>query len=102
LTSILSSRPSGPDPKEEGAIFLGWLKKRGAIRNVKDCERRCQESTFHAKTFVREIGSEYIGLYSIGREGKVIKLEDKVWADNWMIYYGVEVPHHRHTMKLKK
>jgi len=25
-----------------------------------------------------------------------------VWADQWMTYYDLEVPHHRHWTKLKE
>jgi hypothetical protein len=28
-------------------------------------------------------------------------LPDLPWADRWMSYYDLEVPHHRHWQKLK-
>jgi len=31
-----------------------------------------------------------------------MKLEKLVWADQWMTYYDLEVPHHRHWTELKK
>lgn len=48
------------------------------------------------------MGLDYIRLYRTGRGDKVIKLEKLVWADQWMTYYDLEVPHHRHWTKLKE
>ena len=96
------SCPEGPDPKEEGAIFLGWLKKRGVIRKFQDCERKCKKNGFQAKIFVKKMGDSLIGLYTDKEGKKVIFLKNKVWADQWMIFYDKEVPHHRQTIKLKK
>ncbi len=95
-------QPEGPDPGERGAVFLGWLKKRGGMRRVQDCERKCAENGFGAKDFVAGMGTAYIGVYRAGGGDRVIKLEDTVWADQWMIYYDLEVPHHRHWVRLKK
>ncbi|MDD3069966.1 MAG: hypothetical protein PHX88_02065 [Methanoculleus horonobensis] len=94
--------PEGPDPEERGATFLGWLKKRGGMRTVQDCQRKCRENGFEAKYFVDSMGSDYIRLYRAGGGDKVIKLEKPVWADQWMTYYDLEVPHHRHWTKLKE
>ena len=94
--------PDGPDPEVKGAIFLGWLKKRGGMRKVQDCQRKCRENGFEAKEFVDTMGQDYIRLYRTGRGDKVIKLEKLVWADQWMTYYDLEVPHHRHWTKLKE
>lgn len=94
-----TSVPSGPDPKENGAIFLGWLKKRGGLRGVVDCERKCKENGFEAKWFIKDMGEERIALY-LSRGNKVIVLKDKVWADQWMMHYDLEVPHHRHWIDL--
>jgi len=93
-------RPNGPDPGLNGAIFLGWLKKRGAIRKIKDCELKCKENGFTAKEFIKLMGDERIRIGETGNGNKVIKLMDKPWADQWMTYYDVEVPHHRHWINL--
>ncbi len=82
------------------AIFLGWLKKRGAIRRISDCERKCEENGFTAKVFIKQMGVERIRIGEMGNGKKVIKLVDTPWADRWMTYYDVEVPHHRHWKKL--
>lgn len=94
--------PEGPDPEEKGAIFLGWLKNRGGMRKVQDCQRKCRENGFGAKEFVDSMGPEYIRLYRATGGDKVIRLENFVWADQWMTHYDLEVPHHRHWTKLKK
>ena len=92
--------PDGPDPGINGAIFLGWLKKRGSIIKTQDCERKCEENGFTANEFIRQMGQEYILIGKTGNGNKVIKLVDKPWADQWMTYYDVEVPHHRHWTNL--
>ncbi len=84
----------------EGAVFPGWLKKRGALRKAKDCERKCQENGFTAKEFIKRVGVENIRIAQTGNGNKVIKVVNLVWADQWMTYYDVEVPHHRHWLPL--
>lgn len=75
--SMDTSVPSDPDPKENGAIFLGWLKKRGGLRGAVDCERKCKENGFEAKRFIKDMGEMRIALY-LSRGNKVILLKDKV------------------------
>lgn len=94
--------PEEPDPEEGGTIFLGWLKKRGGMRKVQDCQRKCRENGFGAKEFVDSMGPEYIRLYRTSGGDKVIRLENLVWADQWMTYYDLKLPHHRHWTKLKE
>jgi len=94
------NHPAGPDPGLDGAVFLGWLKKRGSLRKVKDCERKCMENGFSAKEFIKKVGQEKIRFAMTGNGNKVIQLVEKPWADQWMIYYDVEVPHHRHWTHL--
>ena len=91
--------PKNPDPERDGASFLGWLKKRGAMRGLQECERRCQEFGFTAKYFVKRIGVEKIQIAQTGNGNKILKLVDTVWADQWMTFYDLEVPHHRHWKK---
>jgi hypothetical protein len=100
VKTIPTSHPDGPDPKDEGAIFLGWLKKRGGMSRLPDCERKCMENGFQAKKFIKEMGETFIGIYVTRGGEKVIKLENLVWADQWMILYKKEVPHHRHWTRL--
>ncbi|HDR73597.1 MAG TPA: hypothetical protein ENN85_06770 [Methanoculleus sp.] len=92
--------PDGPDPGFEGAAFLGWLKKRSGMRDVSHCEVKCKENGFTAKEFINRVGEDYVRLGRRPGGGKVIKLEKKVWADQWMSYYDLEVPHHRHWKRL--
>lgn len=54
---------------------------------------------FDAKRFIKDMGEERIALY-LSRGNKVIVLKDKVWADQWMMHYDLEVPHHRHWIDL--
>jgi hypothetical protein len=93
--------PDGPDPGKEGARFLAWVKKRGSMVRFKDCHKKHLQSGFDAHSFVRSLGSPFIEKYAWRGEA-VLKLEDLPWAARWMIWYGEEVPHHRHWQQLKK
>jgi len=95
-----TSFPAGPDPGFEGAVFLGWLKKRSGIRDAAHCKAKCKENGFTAEEFIDRVGEDYVLLGRRPGGNTVIKLEDKVWADQWMIHYNIEVPHHRHWMRL--
>jgi len=69
-----TSVPGGPDPKENGAIFLGWLKKRGGLRGVVDCERKCKENGFEAKRFIKDMGGRKNCPLSVtGKQGHCIE-----------------------------
>jgi hypothetical protein len=96
-----SSLPEGPDPGFDGCVFIQWLKKRGGTRSLRECFLKTRESGFDAETFIRNIGNEFIrsGLTRAGE--RVIRLMDLSWADQWMIRYDLEIPHHRHWKRLK-
>lgn len=36
------------------------------------------------------------------RGEKFVRLINWVWADRWMIFYDIEIPHHGHKMRQKK
>lgn len=93
--------PPPPDPGYEGTVFLQWLKKRGAMRKKYDCERKCRENGFTAKEFVHRMGKDQVRLARTRNGEEVVKLMDRVWADQWMIHHGLEVPHHRHWESMK-
>lgn len=92
-------KPDGVDPERNGAAFLAWLKKRGGLKPVDYCKSRCSITGFNPSRFVKSLDSSHIQIYTFRGE-KVIKLEDWDWADRWMVYYGQEVPHHRHRQSL--
>jgi hypothetical protein len=85
--------PGGPDPGFDGASFPGWLKKRGAMRRLQECEQRCPEFGFTAKNFIKMIEVEKIQIPRTGNGNKVLKLVDKVWADRRMCFYVPEEQH---------
>ena len=97
-----ASRPGGSDPGFEGCIFIQWMKKRGGIRRSGECRLKARECGFDADWFVKEMGMEFIATGRTGDGKKVIYLVDLPWADRWMIFYDLEVPHHRHWKKWKK
>lgn len=99
----MTDTPEGPDPGHGGAVFLGWLKKRSGIRKVSHCESKCKENGFTAKEFIQSVGEDHVLLARTSGGEKVIKLQEnkRVWADQWMAHYGIEVPHHRHWVSWK-
>lgn len=44
---------------------------------------------------------EYIAIRKSSDGQKVISLNDLPWADQWMIYYDLEIPHHGQWKRLK-
>ncbi len=88
--------PDGPDPGMENVRYLAWLKKRGAVVSIQKCKTKWKGGEKEVAGFVKQIGLPYISIQVDGRNGeKVVRLNDKVWADNWMIWYDEEIPHHR-------
>lgn len=91
--------PDGIDPGKDGAKFLAWLKKRGARQPVWRCRKRCPITGFDPTGFVKSLDTAHIEIPTVNGE-KWIVLNNLVWADQWMVYYGEEVPHHRHWHRI--
>jgi len=84
--------PDSPDPGHETVKFLAWLKKRGTVKSLVHCRRKWKN--LDIENIAQELGPYLMAIYVSSRVGKVVVLEDAVWADRWMIYYDEEVPHH--------
>jgi len=56
---------------------------------------------FDAKSFVKAMHPEHISIRKSSDGQKVISLNDLPWADRWMIFYDLEVPHHGQMKALK-
>lgn len=91
--------PDDIDPRKDGAKFLAWLKKRGARQPVWRCRKRCPITGFDPTGFVKSLDTSHIEIPTVNGE-KWIVLNNLVWADQWMVYYGEEVPHHRHWHRI--
>ena len=94
-------RPQSLDPGNNTSEFLSWLKKRGGIWNLDSCKGKCQNNDLDPEKIIGELGVGYVTIRRSRSGEKVIFLEDWVWADDWMIFYGFEVPHHRHSIELR-
>ena len=66
-----------------------------------DCERDWNREGFDVRSAIQNLDSDLIGIYRSNGGMKVVLLKDKKWADQWMIYYDLEVPHHGQWMRLK-
>jgi len=69
---------------------------------MNECRLKAREYGFDAYSFVKEMGVEVIAAGRTRDGKKAIYLVDLPWADRWMTWYDLEVPHHRHWKKWKK
>lgn len=92
--------PAPPDPTYEATEFLSWLKKRGAMRKLNECKKKWESEGLNIESIIKAL-SPCLCVY-IYKSEKVVRLENKVWADQWMSHYNLEVPHHRHQKRLEK
>ena len=90
----------GPDPGQRLIPLLGWLKKRGAVREISQCNLKWKEIVIEDE--VKRLGSDLICIYRTRGGKKVVVLEDKPWADEWLVHYDAEVPHHGQPEKTKR
>lgn len=95
-----SISPIAPDPTYEVTKFLAWLKKRGAVRKLNECKNKWENEGLDIENIIKLL-SPCLCKYRY-KSDVVVKLENKVWADQWMSHYDLEVPHHRHKKALEK
>jgi len=67
---------------------------------LSECNKKWELEGLNIESIIKELGPQYLGIYRYRGE-KVVKLENKVWADQWMSYYDLEVPHHRHKKRME-
>lgn len=93
----------GPDPGQRMIFLIGWLKKRGALRKLLYCNRKWEHLGIEIEEEIKRIGLEdYICIYRRSGGEKVVFLKNKPWADQWLKYYNLEIPHHSQLEKIKK
>ena len=97
-----SDTPSPPEPSYDIVRFLGWLKKRGVIRDLKECEKKWEHEGINIERSIKKLGINFIRIYRRSGGEKVVVLENKVWADQWRSYYDLEVPHHKQMQRTQK
>ena len=81
-----TSVPGGPDPKENGTIFLGWLKKRGGLRGA-DNEKK--NSVKGSRIYMSHAAAQKLA-------ESLSKLLDMVHSDGEMETYS-PVSDHTHS-----
>lgn len=92
--------PDPPDPGDNGARFLGWIKKRGFIVTFEEAEAYCSSTGIDLKEFAKDMGPEHIKMGRTSSGSVAIKVIDRRWASKWARKYGYDLPHHSHRMKL--
>ncbi|MCK4734334.1 MAG: hypothetical protein KAT65_17905 [Methanophagales archaeon] len=97
-----SDTPSPPQPTYDVVRFLSWLKKRGAIHDLKKCVKKWEREGINIEKSIKNLGVSFIKIYRRSGGEKVVFLENKVWADQWMVYYDLEIPHHKQMQKTQK
>lgn len=93
-------KPSPPDVTPEFARFLGWLKKRSCLFPLKKCESYWIKKGFDIQENIRYMFDRnfiYIGILN-GEKG--IHVKDQGWANQWMTFYDLSIPHHRQMAKI--
>jgi hypothetical protein len=88
-----------PIPEEHQLHFISWLKKRGGLRQIKFCEKKCAQYGLDLERMVDKLGIDILGIYRSGAGNLVVRLNDMVWADKWMRVSGLEMPHHAQQKK---
>jgi hypothetical protein len=90
-----------PDPGYKGTRFIAWLKKRGAVQRLSKCMIKWSREGLDIERTVNRMGTANIDIYRSSGGEKVVVLKNKVWADQWMIHYGLEIPHHAQPARTK-
>jgi hypothetical protein len=57
-------KPYPPDPGENGARFLGWIKKRGFNATFRECSAYCSPLGIDLKEFVKEMDRRWPRYFS--------------------------------------
>ena len=94
------------DPQNSGSEavrFLAWVKKRGARVRYPYCRKKWERSGICAEDLVKKFGDDKIRVQRHPSSGeRWVILLDLPWADNLMIEFDEEVPHHRQWIELGK
>ena len=90
-----------PDPGYRATRFIAWLKKRGAVQRLSKCIVKWSREGLDIERTVNRMGTANIDIYRSSGGEKVVVLKNKVWADQWMIRYGLEIPHHAQPARTK-
>lgn len=70
------------------------------MRKLNDCKIKCDSLGLNIESVIKTL-HPYLCIYRYKGE-KVVRLENTVWACQWMSYYNLEIPHHRHWKTLEK
>lgn len=65
------------------------------------CKKKWEREGLDIENVIKEFSPNYLRLY-ISRGEKIVRLENKAWASQWISHYDLEVPHHRHKKRLGK
>ncbi len=79
--------------------FIAWLKKRGRIRGLKDCKRKCNNLDVELNDILKnQFPTLLLMLRTRGGE-KVVMIMDLTWADDLAETYDIEIPHHGQRLR---
>ncbi|MGC9445381.1 MAG: hypothetical protein ACP5E9_10730 [Candidatus Methanospirareceae archaeon] len=92
--------PAPPEITRDFALFLGWLKKRSCLFHLKKCESYWIKKGFDIQENIRYMGDRNFIYIGILNGEKVIHLKDQAWANQWMTFYDLSIPHHRQMAKI--
>ena len=88
------------EPTLETVRFLAWLKKRGASQRLIYCNKKWEKKGIRVKEICRGCAKGMMHVQNDPSTGeKWVVLDDLVRADNLMIEFGEEIPHHGQWME---
>ena len=89
------------DINQEVVRFLAWLKKRGRSVKLKSCRLKWEPKDISIENICRGYARGKMHVQRNPSTGdKWVVLDDLVWADNLMIEFGEEIPHHSQWKEL--
>ena len=106
VNSIFSIMVSPLPPDDDGITqevvrVLAWLKKRGANQRLIYCTKKWERKGIRLREICRGPAHGKMRVQSDPSTGeKWVVLDDLVWADNLMMEFGEEIPHHSQWTEL--
>jgi hypothetical protein len=71
------------------------------MQDLKRCERKWGRVDLNIEESIKNLDISFIRIQTLRGE-KVVILVDWAWADQWVTYYGLKLPHHSQMQRMQK
>jgi len=95
---ISRDKITGPDPGDQGVLFIGWLLRLHCKQPLKRCLIKSKHFGIDLEDFCKKMGIAYIKIdrdVTSKGDGKEYVCMKRTWAQNWTRYYDNYMPHHK-------